>query len=61
MVNSLVAKGGNQMRIVKIGDEVFLEFSTPKELLKAVAQVVGVAVFGIVMFYTLWVLLGFLE
>ena len=49
------------MRIVKIGEDVFLEFTTPKELLKAVAQVVGVAVIGIVMFYTLWILLGFLE
>jgi hypothetical protein len=49
------------MKIVKIGDEVFLEYSTPKETLKLVAQVIGVAVFGIVMFYTLWILLGFLE
>ena len=49
------------MRIVKVGEDVFLEFTTPKELLRAVAQVVGVAVFGIVMFYTLWILLGFLE
>lgn len=49
------------MRIVKVGKDVFLEYTTPKELLTAVAQVVGVAVFGIVMFYTLWVLLGFLE
>lgn len=32
-----------------------------KDTTKSVAQVVGVAVLGIVMFYTLWILLGFLE
>lgn len=49
------------MKIVKVGDEVYLEYTTTKELVKAVAQIVGVAVFGIIMFCTLWFLLGFLE
>lgn len=47
------------MRIVRLGNEVYLEFTTTKSALLALAKLAGTVVFGLVTFYAVWVLLEF--
>lgn len=49
------------MRVIKRKGELYVEYSSTLDLLKGIGQIIGVAVMGIVMFYTLWVLLEFLK
>jgi hypothetical protein len=49
------------MRVIKRKDELYVEYSSTLDLLKGIAQIVGVAVIGIVSFYALWILLEFLK
>jgi hypothetical protein len=49
------------MRFFKHKGEVFVEYTSTLDLLKGIGQIVGVAITGIVMFYTLWILLEFLK
>ena len=49
------------MKVFKHKGEVFVEYSSTLDLLKGIGQIVGVAITGIVMFCTLWVLLEFLK
>ena len=49
------------MRVFKHKGEVYVEYSSTRDLLKGIGQIVGVAVMGMVMFYTLWILLEFLK
>ena len=49
------------MKVIKRKGELYVEYSSTLDLLKGIGQIVGVAVTGIVMFCTLWVLLEFLK
>jgi len=49
------------MKVIKHKGELYVQYSSTLDLLKGIAQIVGVAVTGIVMFYTLWILLEFLK
>ena len=44
------------MKIIKIGDEVYLEYTTTKELIRTLAKVIGLAVLGLFGFCCLWIL-----
>lgn len=45
------------MRIIRIGNEVYVEFTTTKAALLALAKLVGGTVLAIASFYALWILL----
>lgn len=47
------------MKIIRIGNEVYLEFTTTKSALLAFAKLAGFVVFGITTFYAVWILLEF--
>lgn len=49
------------MRIIKIGNEVYLEFTTTKSALIAAAKFAAVAIIASVSFYSVWILLEFLK
>lgn len=49
------------MRIIRIGNEVYVEFTTTKSALLAVAKLVGGVVLGLASFYALWILTEFLK
>lgn len=49
------------MRFRRIDGEVYVEWSTKTAAFKEFLKLTGVAITGIVMFYTLWVLLDFLK
>ena len=49
------------MRVFKHKGEVYVEYSSTLDLLKGIGQIIGVAVMGIVMFYTLWVFIDLLA
>ena len=48
------------MKIRKINGELYVEWTTTTAAIKEVLWICGVAITGIVMFYTLWVLLDLL-
>lgn len=49
------------MRIVKIGNEVYIEFTTTKSALIAAAKFAAFAIIASVSFYSVWILLEFLK
>lgn len=49
------------MRIRKINGELYVEWTTVKAGIVEILKMCGIAVTGIVMFYTLWILLEFLK
>jgi len=49
------------MRIIRIGNEVYVEFTTTRAALLVVAKTIGLVVLGAVSFYSLWILLEFLK
>lgn len=49
------------MRIIRIGNEVYVEFTTTKSTLLALAKLVGGVVLGLVSFYALWILLEVIK
>lgn len=49
------------MKIIRIGNEVYLEFTTTKSALLAFAKLAGGVTLGISSFYAVWVLLEFLK
>jgi hypothetical protein len=49
------------MKVIKHKGELYVQYSSTLDLLKGIAQIVGVAVIGIVSFYALWILLEFLK
>lgn len=49
------------MRIIRIGNEVYVEFTTTKSALLALAKLIGGVTLGITSFYAVWVLLEFLK
>lgn len=49
------------MRIIRIGNEVYVEFTATKSTLLALAKLVGGVVLGLASFYALWVLLELLK
>lgn len=49
------------MRIVRIGDEVYVEFTTTKSALLAFAKLAVGVTLGISSFYAVWVLLEFCK
>lgn len=49
------------MRIIRIGNEVYVEFTTTRSALLTFAKMAGLVVLGAVSFYSLWILLEFLK
>lgn len=49
------------MRIIKIGNEVYIEFTTTKSALIAAAKFAAFAIIASVSFYSMWILLEFLK
>ena len=49
------------MRIIKIGNEVYIEFTTTKSALVVAAKFAAVAIISSVSFYSVWILLEFLK
>jgi hypothetical protein len=49
------------MRIIRIGNEVYVEITTTRAALLTFAKMAGLVVLGAASFYSLWVLLEFLK
>ena len=49
------------MRFRRINGDMYVEWSTKTAAFKEFLKLTGVAMVGLVMFYTLWVLLDFLA
>jgi len=49
------------MKLIKVGDEVYLEFTTTKDAVYTLAKLLGAVVFGLASFYSIWILLEFLK
>ena len=49
------------MKFRRIDGEVYVEWSTKTAAVKGFLQLTGVALVGLVMFYTLWILLEFIK
>ena len=49
------------MRLRKINNELYVEFTTTKAALLVVAKTIGLVVLGLVSFYSLWVLTGLIK
>ena len=49
------------MKIRKINGELYVEWTTTTAAIIEIVKMVGFAVFGIVSFYALWILLEFLK
>jgi len=49
------------MKIHKIDGELYVDWTSPTAVVKEVLKIAGVAIFGIVSFYALWVLLDLIA
>ena len=49
------------MKVIKIGNEVYIEFTTTKAFVKAAAKFAAFAIIASVSFYSVWILLEFLK